>query len=69
MYCAQNIRFRTNSALAGTLMPSAFSTERTEARACTVVHTPQVRSAIAHASRGSRPRKMISSPRTVVPQL
>ena len=58
-----------SSAFGGITMPSASSTERTEASAWTVVQTPQVRSAKAHASRGSRPRRMISSPRTIVPEL
>ncbi len=58
---------RMISAFLGTLMPSAFSTERTEASACTVVHTPQMRSAKAQASRGSRPWRMTSMPRHIVP--
>jgi hypothetical protein len=56
-----------SSALGGTVMPSASSTARTEASACTVVHTPQTRSVKAQASRGSRPFRMISKPRTMVP--
>ena len=69
MYCAQNIRLRMSSALGGTVMPSASSTVRTDASACTVVQTPQARSVNAHASRGSRPFRMISNPRTIVPEL
>src|SRR5512143_1781250 len=46
---------------------SASSTERTEAMPCTRVQTPQMRWAKAQASRGSRPRRMISMPRTMVP--
>ena len=45
MYCA----------LSGISSFSAFSTARTEAMACTVVHTPQKRWVKSHASRGSRP--------------
>ena len=55
-------------ALVGTLMSSAFSTERTEASACTVVQTPQIRSQNAQASRGSRPCRMTSNPRHMVPE-
>ena len=58
-----------SSALGGTAMPSASSTVRTEARAWTVVQTPQARSVNAQASRGSRPFRMISKPRTIVPEL
>jgi hypothetical protein len=46
---------------------SASSTARIEANAWTVVQTPQARWVKAHASRGSRPRRMISMPRTMVP--
>ena len=56
-------------ALSGTVMPSAFSTARTDAMACTVVQTPQMRSAKSQASRGSRPFSTISSPRKAVPEL
>ena len=52
---------RMISALGGTWMPRAFSTHRTEASAWTVVHTPQMRSQKAQASRGSRPCRMTSS--------
>src|SRR5215470_15073740 len=48
---------------------SASSTARTEAMPCTSVQTPQMRWANAQASRGSRPRRMISIPRTIVPEL
>ena len=51
----------------GILIPSASSTERTDASACTPVHTPQMRSTNAHASRGSRPLRMTSRPRHIVP--
>src|SRR5512135_1138051 len=67
MYCAPIIRLRISCALLGTSILSAFSTARTEAMPCTSVHTPQMRCAKAHASRGSRPRRMISMPRTMVP--
>ena len=50
-------------------MPSASSTALTEARAWTVVHTPQIRCAQIHASRGSRPRRINSIPRNIVPEL
>ena len=69
MYWAQNIRLRMSSAFGGTAMPRASSTDRTEASACTVVQTPQTRSVKAQASRGSRPLRMISMPRTMVPAL
>src|SRR5512139_2609646 len=46
---------------------SESSTARTEAMPCTRVQTPQMRCAKAQASRGSRPRRMISMPRTMVP--
>ncbi len=45
-------------ALSGISSCSAFSTARTEAMACTVVHTPQMRWVIAQASRGSRPSRI-----------
>ena len=57
------------SALGGTVMLSASSTARTDASAWTVVQTPQARSTNAQASRGSRPLRMISKPRTIVPEL
>src|SRR3954469_6930175 len=58
MYCA----------LSGTASCSAFSTARTEAIACTVVHTPQKRCVKSHASRGSRPWRMRSMPRNICPE-
>ena len=61
--------FRISSAAGGMAIPSASSTERTEESACTVVQTPQTRSQNAQASRGSRPLRMISIPRTIVPAL
>src|ERR1039457_3907015 len=59
---------RMMSAFWGTRMPSAFSTARTEASACTVVQTPQMRSQNAQASRGSRPSRITSMPRHMVPE-
>ena len=53
-------------ALGGGRDPMASSTARTEAIACTVVQTPQMRWAKAQASRGSRPWRMISMPRNIV---
>jgi hypothetical protein len=55
-------------AFLGTAMPSAFSTARTEAIACTVVQTPQNRWVMAQASRGSRPSRICSTPRHMVPE-
>ena len=57
MYCA----------LSGTSSCSAFSTARTEAIACTVVHTPQNRWVKSQASRGSRPCRIRSMPRNICP--
>src|SRR4051795_1430873 len=57
MYCA----------LSGTSSCSAFSTARTEAMACTVVHTPQKRWVKSHASRGSLPCRIRSMPRNIWP--
>ncbi len=54
-------------AFSGILMPMASSTARTLASACTPVHTPQIRSVKAQASRGSRPLRMSSRPRHMVP--
>ena len=48
-------------------MPTASSTARTDAIACTVVHTPQMRWAQIHASRGSLPSTIFSMPRNIVP--
>src|SRR5262245_19560095 len=45
---------------------SASSTARTDAIAWTVVQTPQKRCANTHASRGSRPRRIVSMPRHIV---
>ena len=58
---------RMSWALSGTSSPSAFSTLRTEVMACTVVQTPQMRWVKAQASRGSRPCRMVSMPRHMVP--
>ncbi len=55
-------------ALIGISMPRAFSTARTEAMACTVVHTPQKRCVKNQASRGSRPCRMFSMPRHICPE-
>src|SRR3990167_6569699 len=52
----------------GTARSSAFSTARTEAMACTVVQTPQKRWVMAQASRGSRPSRICSTPRHMVPE-
>ena len=60
------IRLRRIRALGGGAAPIAFSTARIDAIACTVVHTPQIRCVKAHASRGSRPCKIISIPRNIV---
>ncbi len=57
MYCA----------FSGTSRPSAFSTARTEAIACTVVQTPQKRCVKSQASRGSRPCRIRSMPRHICP--
>ena len=46
---------------------SAFSTARTEAMACTVVQTPQIRWVKIQASRGSRSLRMSSMPRHIWP--
>ena len=58
---------RTSSAFGGGIAPIASSTARTEAIACTVVHTPQIRCAQIHASRGSLPSTIFSIPRNIVP--
>ncbi len=55
-------------AFSGISRPSAFSTARTEAIACTVVHTPQKRWVKIQASRGSRPSRMFSIPRHIWPE-
>jgi hypothetical protein len=67
MYCAPIIRLRMSCAFFGTSICSASSTERIDAIACTSVQTPQMRWVNAQASRGSRPCRMISMPRTIVP--
>ena len=61
------ITLRMSCALSGISRPSAFSTLRTEAIACTVVHTPQMRCVNTQASRGSRPCRIVSMPRHIVP--
>ena len=43
-------------------------TARHDATACTTVHTPQIRCVNAHASRGSRPWRIVSMPRNCVVQ-
>ena len=68
-YCVPAIRLRTIRALRGMRRPSAFSTDRTDASAWTVVQTPHARWAKTHASRGSRPLRMSSRPRNIVPEL
>src|SRR5512135_2162487 len=65
---AITIRFRMYWALRGISRPRAFSTARTEAMACTVVQTPQMRWVNSHASRGSRPKRMSSMPRHIWPE-
>src|ERR1043165_2763919 len=62
------MRLRMYWALTGTAICRAFSTARTDAIACTVVHTPQNRWVIAQASRGSRPSRICSTPRHMVPE-
>ena len=54
-------------AFSGIWMFSAFSTARTEVSAWVPVQTPQIRSVKAQASRGSRPLRMTSRPRHIVP--
>jgi hypothetical protein len=54
-------------AFSGMSMPSASSTARTEVSAWVPVQTPQMRWVKAQASRGSRPLRMTSSPRHMVP--
>src|SRR3954466_483076 len=68
MACAATMMLRMYCALSGTASCSAFSTARTEAIACTVVHTPQKRCVKSHASRGSRPWRMRSMPRNICPE-
>ena len=54
-------------AFSGILMSSASSTARTEVSAWVPVQTPQIRSVKAQASRGSRPFRITSMPRHIVP--
>ena len=61
------IRLRMYCALMGISSCNAFSTVRTEVRACTVVQTPQIRWVKSHASRGSRPCRITSMPRHIWP--
>src|SRR5450759_1210255 len=68
-YPAPARRLRTSRAFVGMVTPRAFSMARTEARAWTPVHTPQIRWAKSQASRGSRPPRMSSIPRNIVPEL
>ena len=65
--CAITIRFRMYCAFSGTSRPSAFSTVLTDAIAWTVVQTPQKRWVKSHASRGSRPFRIVSIPRNIWP--
>src|SRR4051794_21779070 len=67
MACAATMMLRMYCALSGTSSCSAFSTARTEAMACTVVHTPQKRWVKSHASRGSLPCRIRSMPRNIWP--
>ena len=60
---------RTRRALSGISMPKASSTALTEARAWTMVQTPQILCAQIQASLGSRPRRINSIPRNIVPEL
>src|SRR5579864_3940990 len=68
-YWLAPIMLRMRFAFSGTSMPSASSTARTEVSACTVVQTPQIRCVQIQASRGSRPRRISSIPRNIVPEL
>ena len=61
------IMLRMYWAFSGTSRSQAFSTAHTEAMACTVVHTPQIRWVKIQASRGSRPFRIISMPRHIWP--
>ena len=63
------MRLRIISALNGTVMLRAFSTDRTEAMEWTVVQTPQKRWVKYQASRGSRPWRIFSIPRNMVLEL
>jgi hypothetical protein len=68
MYWAPVIRLRIRAAFGGISIPSAASTALTDVCAWTVVHTPQMRCAQIHASRGSRPCRISSMPRNMVPE-
>ena len=69
MCCAPAIRLRISRAFGGISTPSASSTAYTDACAWTVVQTPQMRWAQIQASRGSRPWRISSMPRNIVPEL
>jgi len=58
---------RMELAFSGISIPTPSSTARTLASAWVPVQTPQIRSVKAQASRGSRPRRITSSPRHMVP--
>jgi hypothetical protein len=58
---------RIELALSGMVIPSASSTARTDVSAWVPVQTPQIRSVKAQASRGSRPFRITSRPRHMVP--
>ncbi|MGY3461688.1 hypothetical protein ACVWW5_007138 [Bradyrhizobium sp. LM3.4] len=58
---------RIELAFSGMVIPSAFSTARTDVSACVPVQTPQIRSVNAQASRGSRFFRITSIPRHIVP--
>jgi hypothetical protein len=58
---------RIELAFSGMSIPSAFSTARTLVSAWVPVQTPQMRWTKAQASRGSRPFRITSSPRHIVP--
>src|SRR5437762_7024305 len=64
--CVAMMRLRSSRAVGGGTAPTAFSTARTEAIACEVVQAPQILCANAHASRGSRPFRIVSMPRNIV---
>ena len=50
------------------MAPIASSTARTDAIACTVVQTPQIRWAQIQPSRASLPSTIFSMPRNIVPE-
>src|SRR5450631_824946 len=66
--CAITMRFRMSCAFSGISRLSAFSTVRTDAIAWTVVQTPQNLCVKSHASRGSRPVRIVSMPRNIWPE-